>query len=78
MVFEFSIHCIERMKLRSISNQTVELVLLEPDEIIIEDDNQKVFQKTIENYLYRVFVNANKNPTLVKTVYRTSKITKYL
>ena len=78
MLFEFSLHSLEQIKLRSISKETVELVLNEPDEIIIEDDNQKVFQKIVDNYLYRVFMNMNKNPSLIKTVYRTSKITKYL
>jgi hypothetical protein len=78
MLFEFSLHSLEQMKLRSITKEIVELVLKEPDEIIIEDDNQKVFQKCVDNYLYRVFINTNKNPSLIKTVYRTSKITKYL
>ena len=78
MQFEFSIHSLEQMKLRSISKEIVELVMYEPDEIIIEDENQMVFQKIVDNYLYRVFINTNKNPSLIKTVYRTSKITKYL
>jgi hypothetical protein len=78
MLFEFSLHSLEQMKLRSITKEIVELVLNEPDEIIIEDDNQKVFQKRVDNYLYRVFINTDKNPPLIKTVYRTSKITKYL
>ena len=30
-----------------------------------------------ENYLIRVFVNVAKNPKLIMTVYRTSKIQKY-
>ena len=78
MLFEFSLHSLEQIKLRSITRETVELVLNEPDEVIIENDNQKVFQKIVDNHLYRVFVNSNKNPELIKTVYRTSKITKYL
>jgi hypothetical protein len=78
MLFEFSLHSLEQIKLRSITKEIVELVLNEPDEIIIEDDNQKVFQKIVDNYLYRVFINTDKNPSLIKTVCRTSKITKYL
>ncbi len=78
MLFEFSLHSLEQIKLRSISKEIVELVLNNPDEIIIQDDNQQVFQKIVANYLYRVFINTNKNPSLIKTVYRTSKITKYL
>ena len=78
MLFEFSLHSLEQMKLRSIKKEIVEQVLNEPDDIVDEDDNQKVFQKIVDNYLYRVFVNTDKNPSLIKTVYRTSKITKYL
>ena len=78
MLFEFSLHSLEQIKLRSITKETVELVLNQPDEIIVEDDNQKVYQKVVDNYLYRVFINTNKNPSLIKTVYKTSKITKYL
>lgn len=58
--------------------EIVELVIKEPDKIIIEDDNQQIFQKVVENYLYRVFTNNNNNPLIIKTVYRTSKIAKYL
>lgn len=78
MLFEFSNHSLEQIKLRSISEEIVALVLNEPDKIIMEDNNQQVFQKIVENHLYRIFINANKNPSLIKTVYRTSKITKYL
>jgi len=64
MLFEFSFHILEQIRLPSIAKKSVELVSNEPDEIIIEDDNQKVFQKNIDNYLYRVFINTNKNPSL--------------
>lgn len=78
MLFEFSSHSLEQIKLRSITKDVVELVINEPDEIIIEEDNQHVFQKIIENYLCRVFVNTNKTPSIIKTIHRTSKINKYL
>ncbi|MBC7440292.1 MAG: DUF4258 domain-containing protein [Flavobacterium sp.] len=77
MLFEFSLHSLEQIKLRFIAKELVELVINEPDKIIVEDDNQQIFQKIIENYLYRVFINTNKNPSIIKTVYRTSKINKY-
>jgi hypothetical protein len=64
--------------MRSISKEIVELVINEPDKIIKEENNQHIFQKVVENYLYRVFTNNNKKPLLVKTVYRTSKFTKYV
>ncbi|MFC6877680.1 DUF4258 domain-containing protein [Flavobacterium myungsuense] len=78
MLFEFSNHSLEQIKMRSISKEIVEMVINKPDKIIIEDENQQIFQKVVENHLYRVFINNNKNPSLIKTVYRTSKITKYL
>ena len=77
MHFEFSLHSLEQIKLRGISKELVELVLNYPDEIANEFENQIIYQKVIENYLYRVFVNSNKNPSLIKTVYKTSKINKY-
>ena len=78
MLFEFSSHSLEQIKLRSSTKEIVELVINEPDEIIIEENNQQIFQKIIEYYLFRVFVNSNKTPSIIKTVYRTSKINKYL
>ncbi len=78
MLFEFSNHSLTQLKMRSISKEIVELVINEPDKIIREENNQHIFQKVVENYLYRVFTNNNKKPLLVKTVYRTSKFTKYV
>lgn len=78
MLFEFSNHSLTQLKMRSISKEIVELVINEPDKIIREENNQHIFQKVVENYLYRVLTNNNKKPLLVKTVYRTSKFTKYV
>ena len=77
MLFEYPNHSLEQMQLRNISKEIVDLVMKQPDSVINEADNQKIFQKVIEQFLYRVFVTVNKNPALIKTVYRTSKITKY-
>ena len=77
MLFEFSSHSLEQLNRRSISKDTVELVITNPDIIIKEEDNQLVYQKVVENHLYRVFMNNIKNPPLIKTVYKTSKIIKY-
>ena len=77
MLFEYSNHSLEQMQIRNISKQVVNLVMKHPDSIINEEDNQQIFQKVIEQHLYRVFVNPNKNPALIKTLYRTSKISKY-
>ena len=88
LLIEFFLYCLEQIELRSINKEIIELrsinkeiielVLLEPDQIILEIDNQKVYQKIIEKYLYRIFVNNDKKPPLIKTIYRTSKINKYL
>jgi len=65
------------MQLRNISKEVVDFVVNNPDSISNEDDNQQIFQKVMEQHLYRVCVNANKNPSVIKTVYKTSKISKY-
>lgn len=53
---------------------------------IVDDESgepeQKVFQSIITfagkgDYLVRVFVNMDKQPPVVKSVYKTSKINKY-
>jgi len=77
MNFEFSRHALEQMELRGISKQTVEKILANPQQIK-EEDNKKVYQSIIKKYLIRIFVNDKKNPKLIITVYKTSKIKKYL
>lgn len=81
MQFEFSKHAIEQMDARGISIEQVNTVMQNPDKIEIESEGQNIFQKIIEfgetNYLIRVFVNIDKNPPIIKTVYKTSKISKY-
>ena len=47
MDFRFSMHSLEQMKLRSISNSTVIEVLEFPDSILYESSTEKVFQKLI-------------------------------
>lgn len=79
MHFEYSKHCLIQMQLRNISQNEVEQILQVPDKVIKDNTGQAIYQKSIgEKYIYRVFVNDNKNPPLIKTVYKTSKISKYL
>ena len=80
--FELSFHAIEQMKIRGVSEQIVFEVLENPDKIDFEEDGQLIYQKVVlldgmKQYLVRIFVNSDKTPNLVKTVYRTSKISKY-
>ena len=81
MNYLFSQHALKQMDLRGISREIVDHILFKPDKTI-EQDNLMVFQSIIKNmheqrFLIRVFVNINKTPPLVVTVYRTSKIEKY-
>lgn len=80
--FQLSFHALEQMAIRGISEEVTFLVLNDPDEILTETEGQLIFQKRVlfdtgKEYLVRAFVNTEKNPALVKTVYRTSKFSKY-
>lgn len=76
----FSRHAIEQMALRGISEEIVLQIINNPGNIITEQD-KKIYQSVVllgeEKYLVRVFVNPSKQPNVVITVYKTSKITKY-
>ncbi|GAB3922845.1 DUF4258 domain-containing protein [Larkinella terrae] len=81
MEFELSRHAIEQMTLRGISVKVVHEVLNNPDKIIPDGIGQVIYQAIViqadKTYLIRIFVNSEKTPNLVKTVYRTSKLSKY-
>jgi hypothetical protein len=81
MKFEYSLHALERMKARGISAEDVKEVLENFDIKESQDFTITVFSKIMEKnnklYLYRVFVNEAKKPSVVITVYRTTKIEKY-
>ena len=81
MEYVFSQHALEQMHLRGISKTLVDSVLLKPDQLK-EIDDLSAFQsictnETGEFFLVRVFVNEHKNPNIIVTVYKTSKIQKY-
>jgi len=68
------------MALRNISLEVVIMVLNRPQQILTEG-GKRIYQAIINfeeegNYLVRVFVNVEKDPNNVITVYRTSKIEK--
>jgi hypothetical protein len=62
----------------------VQLTLEEPLQIIedIEDSTIVIYQLVIkedeQSFLLRVFVNKDKQPNVIVTVYKTTKIAKYL
>lgn len=81
MKFEFSRHALDQMIRRSILKEQVKSIIENPDSIAIQDADTKVYSKLItensKSYLYRVFINELKKPSLIITVYKTSKTDKY-
>ena len=84
MDFDFSIHSLEQMTSRGITNSQVIEVLKNPDQVIKESEvsDIEVYQSIFKNiqggnYMIRVFVNRIKNSKLVVTVYKTTKVFKY-
>ncbi len=84
--FNFSKHALEMIEERNISMQKILAVLRTPflpGAPDIDLINNKIIYQAIVNfeeegdYLVRVFVNISKDPPVVITVYRTSKIDKY-
>lgn len=74
-------HAIEQIKLRNISEEVVWKIL--DSAIAARNKNElTIYQGTIEEnkkrYLIRIFVNELHIPPVVVTVYKTSKINKYL
>ena len=80
-VFEISKHASEQLLLRNISEEIIFKVLHFPDKVFKDAAGISVYQKIFNDgnvpYLYRVFVNTDKNPSLVITAYKTSKFKKY-
>lgn len=81
MDYKLSKHALLRLKARNISKENVFDVLHEPSSVIAQDESITVYSKLVNEgskvYLYRVFVNTTKNPYLVITAYKTSKLEKY-
>lgn len=77
-IFKFSNHALEQIKLRGISKEVVRKILLNPDQVVAEE-GKKVYQSVVDDgrSLIRIFVNHKKNPKVIITVYKTSKIKKY-
>ena len=74
-------HAVEQMQARNISIELVNGVLSNPQQIIVESE-KKIFQSIVNfegegEFLVRIFVNFIKDPHIVITVYRTSKLEKY-
>ena len=86
MNYQFSLHAIEEMANRQIPQEIIEQVLDNPLQVIPQNPDKQIFQSIIsmknegidKDYVIRVIVNIVKEPNLVVTVYRSSKISKYI
>ncbi len=80
MSYVISNHAREQLALRGISEDMVTQIMDTPDQVI-ELDDKKVYQSVISEggrqYLIRIFVNYFKDPNVIITAYKTSKISKY-
>ena len=74
-------HATFEMKRRGISIELVQRVLENPEQRLAIRKGREVFQSRIhmgeKHYVVRVFVDIDRTPPEVVTVYRTSKIDKY-
>ncbi|HKP53784.1 MAG TPA: DUF4258 domain-containing protein [Chloroflexia bacterium] len=81
--YRLTLHAIIEMARRGISEADVAYVLSAPEQEAPVRPGRKVYQSRIEMddppklYLLRVFVDIDRKPPEVVTVYRTSKIDKY-
>jgi hypothetical protein len=78
----FTKHALEQMQLRGITEQMVVDTIANADKESMQDNEVRIYQKLLtfgvdNNFLLRVFVNIEKLPPQVITVYRTSKLDKY-
>jgi hypothetical protein len=68
---------------RSINHDAVLSVISRPDQKITDDEDPAIviYQSLIKEdgqlFLLRVFVNRDKQPNVIVTVYKTTKISKY-
>jgi hypothetical protein len=84
-VFQYIIkpHAQLEMKRRQIAEDQVALVLSSPEQMEEVRPGRNVYQSRLtlsdppQTYLLRVFVDIDRDPAEVVTVYRTSKIQKY-
>jgi len=70
-------HAAEQMARRQVSEADVRAVLNAPDEVQPVRAGRVAVHGMMGAYLLRVFVDLDRDPVEVVTVYRTSKINKY-
>lgn len=81
--FVFTDHALTEMARREISQEHVRNVLSNPEQMEWIREGRAVYQakyntsEPLKTYLLRIFVDLDRKPPHVVTVYRTSKIEKY-
>lgn len=73
----FTDHALRQMRRRQITEREVLELLRLPQEVLEVRPGRVVVQGEAGAHLLRVFVDVDRNPPEVVTVYRTSKIGKY-
>ena len=81
--FVFTAHALTEMARRSISQEDVRNALANPEQVEMVREGRAVYQEKLDmgeppkTYVLRVFVDIDRKPPHIVTVYRTSKIEKY-
>ena len=70
-------HALRQMNRRQVTAAEVRRVLAMPEQVLEVRPGRVVVQGLRDEYLLRVFVDVDRTPAEVVTVYRTSKIAKY-
>ena len=70
-------HAREQMRRRQLSEASVRAVLSGPEEVLPVRVGRVVAQAAVGGFLIRVFVDVDRQPAEVVTVYRTRKLEKY-
>ena len=76
-------HAREQMFRRGINHETVLMVVSRSDQTIANSEEpaiviyQSLINEDNQKFLLCVFVNVNKHPNVVVTLYKTTKISKY-
>ena len=82
MKFTLSRHAESELRLRKIPREFLESTLNNPQQIVPERGNKKVYQSQLDFgnskvFLLRAIIDDTVDPAVVVTAYRTSKISKY-
>jgi hypothetical protein len=76
-------HALMEMRRRDISEEEIKMVMISPEQRLNIRKGRCVYQsrlaygEPVRDFLVRVFVDTDREPNEVVTVYRTSKINKY-